>query len=99
MTLPKTTVGFLFHFVRQQRVKFLFLTLFSAIWATNDVFFPYFLKWIIDILQKFPANMSVFSAVKVPFILLIAAWVVTEILNRIQGLVQRATFPRFRANI
>ena len=44
MNLPTTTYKFIFHFVRQQKFKFLLLALSSVIWALNDVFFPYFIK-------------------------------------------------------
>jgi len=97
MKLPHNALHFLFYFVREQWVKFSLFIFISVIWATSDAVFPYFLKRMINALQTYPD--AVFAAVKNPLILLIVAWTVTEILNRIQGILQIATFPRFRASI
>src|SRR5690348_15914245 len=51
--LPKTAFSFLFYFVRKQKFKFFLLFFCSLIWATNDAFFPFFLKHIVNTLQHF----------------------------------------------
>jgi len=100
MNLPNTTYRFIFHFVRQQKFKFLLFVLGSAIWAINDTFFPYFLKRIVNIIQHYHgAPIGIYAAVKGVLGLLVLFWIVTEILQRAQGFVQIVTFPRFRAQI
>lgn len=100
MSLPTTTFKFIFHFVRQQKFKFFLLALSSIIWALNDVFFPYFIKKIVNILQMYHGNPeNIYFAVKGVLILLVVFWLVTEIFQRGQGFVQVFTFPRFRAKI
>lgn len=100
MNLPTTTYKFIFHFVRQQKFKFLLLTLSSIIWALNDVFFPFFIKKIVNIIHAYQGNPeNIYTAVKGVLWLLVLFWVVTEIFQRGQGFVQVYTFPHFRAKI
>src|SRR5260221_2700978 len=100
MSLPTTTYKFIFHFVRQQKFKFLLLTLSSVIWALNDVLFPYFLKRLVNTIHAYQGNPeNIYTAVKGILVLLVLFWVVTEIFQRGQGFLQAFTFPRFRAKI
>lgn len=100
MNLPTTTYRFIFHFVRQQKFKFLLLTFSSIIWALNDVFFPFFIKKIVNIINAYHGNPEhIYSAVKGVLWLLVVFWLVTEIFQRGQGFIQVFTFPRFRAKI
>lgn len=95
---PRSPLGFVLHFVRQQKWKFIFLTTGAVFWAINDVFFPYFLKQIVNKLQHFNGT-AVFSAVRSTLILLMVFWLVMEFLQRSQGVLQIYTFPKFRAQI
>lgn len=100
MNLPTTTYRFIFHFVRQQKWKFFLLALSSVVWASNDVFFPYFIKRLVDSISKYQGNPeNIYSAVKGTLILLVLFWVVTEFFQRGQGFLQVFTFPQFRAKI
>lgn len=100
MNLPNTTYRFIFHFVRQQKFKFLLFVLGSVIWAINDTFFPYFIKCIVNIIQNYHGvPTGIYAAVKGILGVLVLFWIVTEILQRTQGFVQVITFPRFRAQI
>src|SRR3990167_7335136 len=99
MNLPKTAFPFLLHFIRRQSISFFILTISAIIWATNDIFFPYFLKLIVNRLQNFQGDLhKIFSALSDILILLVLFWVVAEVFQRLQGVVQIYTFPRFRAN-
>jgi ATP-binding cassette subfamily B protein len=100
MQLPSTSCRFIFYFVRQQWVKFALFTLVSMSWAANDAIFPYFLKRIVNILQFYHGSTTeVFAAVKGVLLLVFIFWLVMEVLQRGQGILQIYTFPQFRANI
>jgi ATP-binding cassette, subfamily B, bacterial len=100
MSIPKTTFHFIFHFVREQWGKFLILAMISMVWALNETIFPHFIKRIVDILQSFNGpRTEVFSAVKGVLILLVSLWCVSELMQRLQGILQIYVFPRFRASI
>lgn len=100
MKLPKTTFKFIFHFIKQQRVKFAYLIFASIIWGGNDSIYPYFLKKIINGIQSYQGNPAgIYSAISWVIILLVIFWTVSEITNRSQGVVQLFAFPKFRASI
>lgn len=100
MKLPTSTFSFIFHFVREQWVKFAICALISMVWAVNDTIFPYFLKRIVDTLQEYQGERAgVYLAVKDVLLLLVGFWLVAEILQRLQGVIQIYAFPRFRASI
>ena len=100
MNPPKTSLSFIFYFVRQQWAKFTFLTLASMIWATNDAFFPYFLKRIVNTVQFYHGEPTgVYTAVSGVLLLLALFWGSAEICMRAQGILQIYTFPRFRTEI
>ncbi len=100
MKMPTTTFSFILHFVRAQWVKFALLAFMSMIWAMNDTIFPYLLKRIVDVLQVYQGDrFNVYSALKDILLLLVFFWLLTEILQRLQGVLQIYTFPRFRASI
>lgn len=100
MKIPTTTFSFILHFVRAQWVKFSLLAFISMVWAINETIFPYFLKRIVDVLQNYEGDRhNVFFALKGILIVLVLFWLFTEILQRLQGVLQIYTFPRFRSNI
>jgi len=100
MKLPHTALAFLWHFVQRQYIAFSIIIFTAMIWVTNETFFPFFLKLIVNKLQNFHGDPhTVYSYLSGVLILLISFWVVTEILLRIQGLITVFAFPRFRANI
>lgn len=100
MKLPTTTMGFIFHFVRHQWIKFSLLAAISMIWAINDTIFPYFLKRIVDTLQNFQGDRAdIYFAVKGILLMIVIFWLFTEILQRVQGAIQIYAFPQLRAAI
>jgi ATP-binding cassette subfamily B protein len=97
---PTTTFRFIFYFVKAQKMKFIYFALTGAAWAVNDSVFPYFLKDIVNTLSGYHGTPNhIFAAVKNTLILLVAFWLVMELLQRAQGLLQIYTYPRFRAQI
>ncbi|MBS0357801.1 MAG: ABC transporter ATP-binding protein [Proteobacteria bacterium] len=100
MNLPKTAFQFILHFARQQRAKFSILILMSCIWGTNDAFFPYFLKRIVNTLENYKGDPhQIYYALSGTLILLVLFWSINEIAARIQGIVSIYAFPKFRAEI
>lgn len=100
MILPKTTFQFIFKFFAEHWFKFSILIFTSILWALNDTLFPYFLKKIINTLQTYQGERSgIYAALAGVLILLALFWVMTEVFQRLQGIVQIYLFPVFRANI
>lgn len=100
MNFPKSTFQFLFFFVRKQWINFAVLMLMSVVWATNDAFFPYFLKKIINTVTNYHGVPEhIYSALSVTLILLGLFWFANEVAARVQGILGIYTFPNFRANI
>lgn len=98
--LPQTAFSFVFYFARQQWLRFSALIFTSIVGAINEAFFPYFLKRIVDTLEKFHGNLTqAYSAVSSPLTLLILFWVANEFTAQSQRIVSIYTIPRFRANI
>lgn len=99
-SLPKTPIRFIAYFVKKQWIKFSLLSLCSIVWAFNDAIYPYFLKRIVDTLTQYQGNRAhIFQAVGPTLVLLILCWLMTEIVQRLQGVLQVYTIPDFRANI
>lgn len=100
MDIAKSPYQFVLHFVKQQKAKFLTLLLISTLWALNDAVFPYLLKLVVDELHKFQGDRAqIYTVVSHLLILVVVFWTLTEILMRIQGIIQIYTFPQFRAQI
>lgn len=100
MNIPKSTFPFILFFARQQWVIFSAFIVISIIWAINDTIFPFFLKKIVNILQEYHGNPAgIYAAVQNILILLVLFWFVTEVLMRVQGVLQIYAFPQFRASI
>lgn len=100
MNFPKSTFQFLFYFVRKQWISFAVLMAMSVVWATNDAFFPYFLKQIINTVSTYHGvPEKVYSALALTLLLLGLFWLANEVAARVQGILAIYTFPNFRANI
>lgn len=100
MRLPTVTFSFIYHFARQQAVKFSILMLAFMIWAINDSVFPYFLKRIVNTVQAYQGlPAGVYAAVGGSLLLVVLFWGIAEFFMRLQGILQIYTFPQFRANI
>jgi ATP-binding cassette subfamily B protein len=98
--LPHTTIGFLSYFVKRQWFAFTIIFFAAISWSINDIFFPYFIKLIVDILSEYNGpRAEVFSALATPLILLTVFWLSTEFWLRMQGIVMIYALPKFRASI
>ncbi len=100
MQLPQTTFSFIYHFVRQRRFSFILFIVTSIIWGSNDALFPYLLKHMVDLLHNYQGEPSgIYRASAGLLLLIVAFWLLTELTQRTQGIIQIYTFPYFRANI
>lgn len=100
MSLPKTTIQFLFHFVREQWIKFAILITTSLMWAMNDSLFPYFIKRIVNTLVAYHGvRRDVYHALYGVLALIAFFWIFSEILARLQGIVAIYFFPKLRASM
>ena len=98
--IPNKMTLFLWHFVKKQPVTF-FVALISAFsWSLNEMFFPYFIKLIVNTITGFHGDPHhVYQALLIPIVALVFCWILMEISQRIQGLVLAYGFPKFRAHI
>lgn len=100
MSLPKKIVPFIGHFIKKQPIGFAIVILAGIIWSINEVFFPYFLKWIINLISNFQGDRHlIYQVLAYPLICLALIWLLMELAMRVQGITLIYLFPKFRANI
>jgi ATP-binding cassette subfamily B protein len=100
MTIPKTLSAFLWHFIKRQPIAFFIVFFTAMIWSMNEVFFPYFLKLIVNTIHDFKGvPHAIYLALAFPIIALVSLWLLMEIAMRTQAITLIYTFPRFRAHI
>jgi ATP-binding cassette subfamily B protein len=98
--IPNRVMPFIWHFVKKQPVAFTVALVTALIWSMNEVFFPYFIKLIINIIANYRGEPhSIYSALSLPLIALVSCWLFMDICMRVQGMVLIYAFPRLRANI
>lgn len=100
MNLPKTTFAFLRYFISKQPFGFAIIFLAAIFWSVNDLFFPYFIKLIVNTLQEYKGLKSqVYSSLIWPVGLLLFFWIFTEFWLRLQGIAMIYVLPKFRADM
>jgi ATP-binding cassette subfamily B protein len=98
MDIPRNLTTFLWKFIKLNKLIFFVLMLTAIMWAINQALFPYFIKWIVNILNSTPSSSaSILERLKTPFICLLGVWFLMEIAMRFQGFLSINIFPRFRA--
>lgn len=99
-SIPNKMLPFLWHFLKKQRFTFITALVTSLVWSLNEVFFPYFIKLIVNTIANLQNEPhQVYHALAMPLIALLSCWLLKEISMRTQGLILAYGFPRFRANI
>lgn len=100
MNLPVTPFHFIYHFVRQQWVKFSVIIFAFMVWAASEAIFPYFLKHIVDTIASFQGDRKdIYAALANVLILVVAFRITDDIFLRAEGIIQIYAFPKFRADI
>lgn len=99
-TLPKTLPAFVWHFIKQQWPKFVFMQILFCAWAIDHTIFPYIISLIIDVLSNFQGDRSnIWSALAGPLWAGGILWVVLEIAYRIGGFTYARVIPQFEASV
>lgn len=98
--LPKELTGFIFHFIKKQRVLFFILMICQLAWSLDQTLMPFVFKKFLDILIDFPGDRSLVWE-KITFIISVGAflWLLITFMFRGYEYFSIKTYPRFEANI
>lgn len=100
MSLPKNIASFIWHFIKKQPLGFFIVVFTGVIWSINEMFFPYFIKWIINTIANYHGIPKlIYHVLWQPLLLFGALWVMMELAMRTQGITLIYLFPKFRTNI
>lgn len=98
--LPKTTVAFLWHFVKRHGKSFAFMIFLICFWSANNAAYPYFIKMFIDALTTYTGPRDgLWEILKTPFWAIVIAFIIMEIAMRISWGFWINILPRFRADM
>ena len=98
--LPKTLNSFLLYFIKKQKIGFGYMALSMAIWAINEALYPYFVKILVNDVEKLqPGLESPFYALAFPLSALFISWLIMELAMRSLGIVMIYIWPKFRKNV
>lgn len=100
MSLPKKISTFIFHFIKKQPTAFAVVLICGIIWSLNEMFFPYFIKWMINDIANYEGpRQLIYHVLLKPILVFSGLWLMMETAMRTQGMVLIYLFPKFRANI
>ncbi len=97
--LPKTIGLFFWHFIKKQRLAFLFFLLAPTVMVLENNVIPYSLKMIVDSLGTYSKGQNVFSVLAPALWLGGGAWVGMLVIIRLQNWWQGYVIPRFQADV
>src|SRR3990167_2686617 len=98
--LPQTPAAFMWHFLKQQPIKFATLFCIFVIWGANDAIFPYLVKRLINTLSAYEGpRTAIYSVLFGVLAAIVALWFITELLMRVEGFIQISAFPQFQSHI
>lgn len=93
-------VNFIWRFVRAQRWAFAFVTLLSFMWTFEMLFWPYFLRKIVDVLTYFDADrVSAWPNLKILLMWGAGSWIFMEMGFRYRDYLMGSVFPKLEADI
>lgn len=91
---------FIWQFVRKQLWIFIVVLLLSLVWTFEILFWPFFLRKMVDLLTHFDADrLSAWPSLKVLLMWGGAGWVFTEFAFRLKDFLQALAYPRQEADI
>jgi len=99
-SLPKTLSAFFWHFIKLQKGRFFLLLPSMLGWSVQEAAWPYFIKTIIDNLERHVnAKEAIFS--NIGWILLGwgFVWIMIEVGFRVYDFVAGKFYPQFQASI
>jgi len=95
-----TVTNFILQFVRKQRWLFLAILILSFMWTFEMLFWPYFLRKVVDLLDRFDTDRAHVWPLLQPWFLWGAIlWLGMEFGFRFRGYLQALTFPKMEADI
>ncbi len=98
--LPKSLFSFLALFFKKQKFGLGYMTLMMTIWAFNEAFYPYFVKILVNEVEKLkPGLEAPFQALAYPLSALFICWLLMELAMRSLGIVSMYVWPKFRRSI
>lgn len=98
--IPKQFFGFLWFFIKKQKLGFLIVTLASLVTSISATVWPYLISDLVDALNDYNGPLSeAIHVLKVPLISALVFWVSLEGLARVRGYVASRVMPRFQTQI
>ena len=96
----ESVTRFIWRFVKEQRLLFSSVLLLSLIWTFDMLFWPFFLRKIVDILTLHDLDrLSAWPALKTLLMLGAACWIFVEGGFRLRDYLQAKAFPKLEASI
>lgn len=93
-------MNFIWKFVRTQRLIFFIMLLFSLMWTFEALFWPFFLRKIVDVLTLNDSNrLSAWPVLKILLMWGASAWIFMEGGFRVRDFFQARAFPKMEADI
>ena len=99
LQLPKTIGRFFWHFVKKQRLAFIFFLLAPTVMVLENNVIPYSLKMIVDALGTHSKGEPIFSVLAPALWLGGGAWVGMLVIVRLQNWWQGYVIPKFQADV
>jgi len=91
---------FVWAFIRKQRWIFTAILFLSFIWAFEILFWPYFLREIVEVLTRFDTDrLSAWPQLKFLLLLGAAGWILMESIFRLRDFLQARAHPKLEAAI
>ena len=93
-------IDFIWGFIRKQRLIFAIILFLSFMWTVEILFWPFFLRKIVDVLTLYDINrLSAWPLLKVLLFLGAASWIFMEATFRLRDFIQARSFPKLEADI
>jgi ATP-binding cassette subfamily B protein len=96
----KNLFGFLWHFVKKQKIGFLTLAIAHLAWAIEWTLVPYAFKLFLDVIINFSGDKSqIWQIALFPILLGGGLWLLTETMFRVYDFTSAYAYPKFLSNI
>ena len=93
-------IAFIWKFVRKQRILFAIIILLSFMWTFETLFWPFFLRKIVDILTRYDLDrFSAWPNLKTLLLWGAGFWIFMETGFRSRDFLQAHAFPKLEADI
>src|ERR1700722_9348448 len=93
-------IGFIWRFVRAQRWPFAIISFLAFMWTFETLFWPFFLRKIVDILTLYDLDrLSSWVFLKPLLMWGAAAWILMESGFRLRNFLEAGAFPKLESEI